>query len=80
MNMHPMVKDRVTGLDRDNLGLDELVANNVMVHIERLDNGHFYIGVHYADGSARALWLYSKRPITVTNELRPALTQGLNPK
>lgn len=63
--------DRITGLvDGDSMGLDELVASNVNVHIERLDTGHFWIGVHYPDGTTWALWLHSKSAIRVTHERR----------
>lgn len=63
-------QDRITGLGPEDWGLDELVAHCVNVHIERMNNDHFFMEIRYPDGTSRALWLHSRSTIMVSTEER----------
>jgi hypothetical protein len=41
-------------------------------HLERMDDGHWFLSMGRADGTSVAVWLKSDRPITVTYETRDA--------
>ena len=58
---------RVTGTDAKNLGLDELVANDAFIHIERMSNTTIWLSVE-CKGQRISLWLDAKAKIHVTHE------------
>jgi hypothetical protein len=41
-------------------------------HLERMDDGHWFLSIGRADGTSVAVWLYSDTPISVTYETRDA--------
>lgn len=43
-----MTIQRISGTGQDDFGLDELVADNAAVHIERMDRNHVWLSVETA--------------------------------
>jgi len=44
----------------DDGGIDEIVAKNAGIHIERMSNHGWYIGIEASDGSTWQFWLGAK--------------------
>lgn len=61
-----MTAPQRVGLDADG-SLDEVWATGVDVHVEQMDDGHWYIGI-YKPGTPNGLWLHfiSKKRIRAT--------------
>jgi hypothetical protein len=59
----------------DDGSLDEVFAHGVNVHLEQLDDGHWYLGLSEPgdDGDLWQFWLYSRKRIEVNYEHSPAL-------
>lgn len=60
---------RITGDEKIDHGLDEIVAENVDVHLERMDNGIFWMSIRSAEDKREVhVWLSSKRTIKGSTE------------
>lgn len=65
----------------DKGGIDEIVAKNCTVHVERMDAGLWYLGVTASDGSLWQFWFgsanrrtrvdFSHHEMTFANPRRP---------
>jgi hypothetical protein len=62
--------DRVTGLDDDSFGLDELVADGAAVHVERMSRDHVWMCVTAGDQTYTLNFHIRKRTIWVNVEKR----------
>lgn len=60
-------------------GIDEIVGNGVLVHIERMDKGSWFIILTRPDQTQEAFWLSGKGKVAFTmTESRPAPDIGPN--
>lgn len=52
----------------DNGEIDEIVAENASVHLERMDSDAWFLVVYGQDGKGEAIWLRrEKRSVNVTH-------------
>jgi hypothetical protein len=71
--------ERVTGLDKDNLGLDEVVASDCFFHAERMSASLFWFMAE-ADGKAVRVFLRAVRGrLLATVEQDQSLPQESKP-
>lgn len=65
----------------DKGGVDEIVGNGVLVHVERMNKASWFIILTRPDQTQEAFWLDGKGKVEFTmTESRPAPTTGPNAK
>lgn len=70
--------ERARAMSEDRLtleagGIDEVVVDGCLAHLERLDTGHYFLCLSKPDGSELAIWLRAEKgKITTSFERRPA--------
>jgi len=64
-------QDRITGTDKENFGLDEIVASDVQFHMERMSTSHMWFVLYdEKKGTAQHVDLFAVRG-TLKAHVRP---------